>query len=269
MARIEPKHIGIDLAKVNPDFLGVLALVNLFVLFLIKSDLGPIEIHGDNAGGIVLLCAVKCNLFLTTKGVVALVRNISAPVHALALLVLRVWILVLLILIRVEQRASHHVLVGGLVIDRFIFLFLFILLRHKDVQCTHVLLLSLFLTLLVDHALLFHSLTVLDKLVVQFILDETVKHASTNNVVTFGHFITHASCGHELDHNWLRCLNPICLELLVTDSIKEHLALDIVILVRDALSLNHLQVSFVVSNLCSDGAIQTSIELCKRQLTLT
>ena len=107
--------------------------------------------------------------------------------------------------------------------------------------------LVLLFSLLIDHALLFYALSVLDELVVELVLDETIHHTSTNDEVTLRHLITHASRGHKFNYNRLRSLNPVSLQLLIADTIEKHLSV-VVFRVGNLLALHHLQVTLVVGD---------------------
>ncbi len=123
-----------------------------------------------------------------------------------------------------------------------------------------------FFLLLVHHSLLLHSLAIFDELVIKLVLDKTVDHTCTNNIVTLGHFVTHAARRHQFDHDRLGCLDPICLELLISNTVEEHFIF--VILMRYPFPLDNFQIAFIVRDLRSNLAIEASIQFGQSELSL-
>lgn len=260
----EAEYVRVHFTEVDPDLLGVLPLVDLLELVVVEADFSSAHIECDKTDVWIALRVAKVHCF--ARVLARVVHYIGAPAHTFALLFVIFVVFALLILISVEEWLVHHVVVVGLVVFLTLIL-LVIMLREQDGEVLQILLLAKLLLLFIHHALFFDSLAVLNKLVIKLVLDETIHHARTNNVVTFWHFIAHAASSHKFDHDRLRSLDPVSLELLITDSIEKHLVLRFG--VRDTLALDHFQIAFMIRDLFSDLSVEARVQLCQGQLSLS
>ena len=173
-AGIKPQHVGIDLTKIDPDFLGVLPFVDLFVVFLAEADFGAIHVEGNDTC-LMGVGIAKCNVFVSSI-IPWLIIDIVTPVDAfpLGLLVL---VGILLVLIRIEQGSLHRTLVSFLLIEVAIVfvevttLVVATVLRQEGTQVFEIFGHGAFFAFFVDHALFFDPLSVLNELVVELVLD--------------------------------------------------------------------------------------------------
>ena len=140
------------------------------------------------------------------------------------------------------------------------------MLRQQDFQVLEIFTLATLFDFFIHTPLLFHSVAVLNEFVIQLVFNETVHHTGTNNEVALGDFIAHTSGCHEFDHDGLRRLHPIGFQLLIANTVKEHLIF--VLCIWRTFTLDDLEVTFVVGNLRSDLAVQTCVKFGEGQLTL-
>ena len=135
---VEAEYVGVDLSEVNPDFLSILPFIDIFVIILIKSDLSPVHIEGDDTSALTdRLLTFKANTLLTPLWsiITRVISDISAPVDALPLGIFVILFLVLLLLVCIEQRLRHDVLIVTLCSLCILFVFiLVVMLRQQDVQ---------------------------------------------------------------------------------------------------------------------------------------
>lgn len=77
--------------------------------------------------------------------------------------------------------------------------------------------------LLFSLLLLFYSLSILHKLIVQLIINQAVHCCCSNDVITLRHFVPHTPSWHQLNNDRLWSLVPISFQLFVSDAIKQNI----------------------------------------------
>ena len=63
------------------------------------------------------------------------------------------------------------------------------------------------------------------------------------------------------------CLDPVCLELLITDAIEKHFVFSLS--VRHALTLDHFQITFMIGDLFSDLSVESGVKFCEGKFALS
>jgi len=214
---IEAKYVRVHFAEVDPDALCILAFIDLLVFLLVEVDFGSVHVECKNASLLASSSVGGESYLLVTP---SMILNVSAPANSLAFLftlLLRLCIH-FIIFVGSEQWLGHHVLVGFFIVLKvlihyFLLIFDITVLGEQIRNLRHVmnLLGTTGLFLCVDHLLLLNPLTILNELVVEFIVDESVKDSRSDNEISLRHFVTHAASCHEFDNDRLGCLNPVSL----------------------------------------------------------
>jgi len=122
-------------------------------------------------------------------------------------------------------------------------------------------------SLLINRSLLFDTVSVLDELIVHLVFNEAIQGAASDDIVTLGNLVSETASSHEFDDNWLRCVDPIRLQLLITNAVKQHFLF--LGPVRRSFTRQGLQVAFVEDDLSSDFAVEASVQLGQMHLSLT
>jgi hypothetical protein len=240
-------HTGANLAEIDPHLLSVLVRVLLIELLIVKSDFCRIQRCGNDADSLFLykFPSLFNKIFTPLHTLTQLWRLIFSPVRIKEVFALnllgRTHLLVSFFqnfYVRFARSAYLRNLFGhSCYIDAF------------PLPISNV---------LVNSLLFLDALTIFNKLILKFILNQTIQHRSSYDIVASRHFITHASASKQLAHDCLRSLVPLSLQLFVSDAIEEHIR---IFYCAGATALYNLKVAFSRPYPLSDFVIKSSVKL--------